>query len=93
MWFAWALVLEAAELLSGTDAGHDRRSLMLSGVASGCPADFAWRGHRRTRPEYVADDTSAALLHARGLEWANDFAAAAREVHALFRIREWGSPD
>jgi hypothetical protein len=93
MWFAWALVLEAAALLSGTDAGHTRRSLMLSGVASGCPADFAWRGHRRTRLEYGANDATAALLHKRGVAWADDFAGAAREVHALFRIREWGSAD
>jgi hypothetical protein len=93
MWFAWALVLEAAEVLCGTDAGHTRRSLMLSGVASGCPADFAWRGHRRTRPEYGANNATAALLHERGVAWADDFTAAAREVHALFRIRESGSAD
>jgi hypothetical protein len=93
MWFAWALVLEAAELLFGIDAGHTRRSLMLSGVASGCPADFAWRGHRRTRPEYAANEATAALLRERGVAWADDFAAAANEVHALFRIREWGCAD
>jgi hypothetical protein len=91
MWFAWALVLEAAQLLVGADVGDARRSLMLAGIASGCPSDFAWRGHRRTRPEYRADDATAALLRERGIAWAGDFAGAAREVHALFRIREWGS--
>jgi hypothetical protein len=91
MWFAWSLVLEAAELLAGADAGHARRALMLAGVASACPADFAWRGHRRTRPEYGANAQTAALLRARGLAWAGDVSAAAAEVHALFRIREWGS--
>jgi hypothetical protein len=30
------------------------------------------------------------LLRQRGLAWANDFDACAREVHALYRIREWG---
>ncbi len=51
MWFAWALHLEAAHLLAGQDNGHARRTLQLAGVATACPAaNFAWRGHRRTRP-------------------------------------------
>jgi hypothetical protein len=91
MWFAWSLVLEAACVVAGIEGGHARHSLMLAGVASGCPADFAWHGHRRTRPEYRPDAATAALLRTRGLAWASDFTAAAREVHALFRIREWGS--
>lgn len=94
MWFAWALHTEAAvELLGPKDADHPRRALMLAGVAAGCPANFAWRGHRRTRPEYKPDDATAALLRERGLAWATDFDAARKEVHALFRIREWGHDD
>ncbi len=90
MWFGWALQLEGAEIV-GPGAGHARRTLMLAGVAIGCAANFAWRGHRRTRPEYVAGPDTAALLRQRGLQWATDFQAAAGEVHSLFRIREWGS--
>jgi len=90
MWFAWALQLEAADALRGVDTGHVRRALQLAGVAVGCSANFAWRGHRRTRAEYRANADTADLLSRRGLAWADDFAAAAREVHALFRIREWG---
>ena len=88
MWFAWALVLEAAHAI-GAD-GAARRALMMAGVATGCAANFAWRGHRRTRARYRADAATAALLRARGLGWADDFAAGVREVRALYRIREWG---
>ncbi len=93
MWFAWALQLEAAHLVRGAGdgyRGHARRALQLAGIATGCAANFAWRGHRRTRAEYRADADTAALLARRGLAWANDLAAGAREVRALFRIREWG---
>ncbi len=93
MWFAWALHTEAAYAVVGADAGHARRALMLAGIASGCPANFAWRGHRRTRPEYSADEKSHQALHALGLRWASDFTAARDEIHALFRIREWGHDD
>jgi len=94
MWFAWALHTEAAAHLAGMrDGGHARRSLMLAGVASGCPANFAWRGHRRTRAEYLADDATRALLLTRGRAGCDDFEGARREVHALFRIREWGHED
>ena len=89
MWFAWALVLEAADAVRG-DAGRARRALQMAGVATGCPANFAWRGHRRTRSEYRRDAETAALLHERGLAWASDLAAGAREVRALYVIREWG---
>jgi hypothetical protein len=89
MWFAWSLHTEAAELLA-PDKGHARRALSLAGVAMGCAANYAWHGHRRTRPEYAANDETACLLHQRGLRWAEDFAAAACEVHALYRFREWG---
>ena len=92
MWFAWALQLEAAHLLRGADEGHPRRALSMAGVAAGCSANFAWRAHRRTRPEYRPDTETAGLLRSRGLAWARDFAAGAREVRALFRIREWGEP-
>jgi hypothetical protein len=90
MWFAWAVQLEAAHLISGSDDRQALRSLLLSGVAIGCPANFAWRGHRRTRSEYRRSEATARLLHERGMRWAADFDAAAEEVHALFRIREWG---
>ena len=93
MWFAWALQLEAAHAIVGADEGHARRALQMAGVATGCPANFAWRGHRRTRAEYRPDAETASLLRERGMRWATDFGAAAEEVHALFRIREWGSED
>jgi hypothetical protein len=92
MWFAWALHTEAAELVSDS-AAHSRRTLFQAGVAMGCAANFAWRGHRRTRPEYARDPATAALLMERGRAWANDDDSAVREIHALFRIREWGSPE
>ena len=95
MWFAWALQLEAAHAILGDrdeiDAGPARRALLLAGVAQGCPANFAWRGHRRTRPEYRPDDETARLLRHRAMQWTTNIEAAASEVHALFRIREWGS--
>lgn len=90
MWFAWAMHLEAAHSIAGLDQEHPRRALQLAGVAVGCPANFAWRGHRRTRSEYRKDEATLALLRQRGMEWAQDFDSVAREIHALFRIREWG---
>ena len=90
MWFAWSLVLEAAEMLADQNSQHARRALMLAGVATGCPADFTWRGHRRTRAHYARNDATVRLLREKGLLWANDFAASAEEIHALYRIREWG---
>lgn len=91
MWFGWALHLEAAQHLCGGE-GSSRRALMMAGVASGCPANFAWRGHRRTRSEYPPEPSTRALLLERGQAWAKDFQGAAAEVHALFRLREWGEP-
>jgi hypothetical protein len=93
MWFAWALQIEAAHAIVGIDAGHARRALLLAGVATGCAANFAWRGHRRTRAEYRPDAATASLLRERGMQWACNFQATAREVHALYRIREWGHED
>jgi hypothetical protein len=94
MWFAWSLHTEAAMHLAPDDAEEQaRRALMLAGVASGCPANFAWRGHRRTRPEYAADEATAERLQSLGIRWADDPDAAREEVHALFRIREWGHDD
>jgi hypothetical protein len=90
MWFAWALHTEAADLVAGNAGADARRTLFLAGVATGCAANFAWRGHRRTRPEYKKDLATTRLLRARGLGWACDFSAAAEEVYALYRIREWG---
>jgi len=90
MWFAWAVHSEAAHAIAGRDADHARRALQMAGIATGCPANFAWRGHRRTRPEYHADERTALLLRERGMRWASDFDACAKEISALFRIREWG---
>lgn len=89
MWFAWALHTEAAHAIVGRDGQHVRRALFLAGVASGCPADFAVHGHRYTRPKYLAQPNLAAHLHELGMKWADDFDAAAQEIHALYRIREW----
>jgi hypothetical protein len=93
MWFAWALQLEGARINRGIDQGHARRSLLLAGVAAGCAANFAWRGHRRTRTEYVRAAATLQLLRQRGMKWANEYFAARNEVYALYRIREWGQED
>jgi hypothetical protein len=77
-------------LILKDEAHHARRALLLAGVATGCPANFAWRGHRRTRAEYQPNVETISLLRNRGLQWAADFESAAAEVHALYRIREWG---
>jgi hypothetical protein len=90
MWFAWSLQIEAAYAIVDVDRDHARRTLQLAGVATGCAANFTWRGHRRTRPEYHADARTAGLLRERGMQWTGNFQAAAEEVHALYRIREWG---
>jgi hypothetical protein len=93
MWFAWAIQIEAAYTIVGIDECHARRALVLAGVATGCAANFTWRGHRRTRAEYRPDAITHSLLRRRGMQWASDFEAGAKEVHALYRIREWGSED
>lgn len=93
MWFAWGLTLDAAMGLAGDDAQAARRALQLAAVAVGCPADFAWRGHRRTRADHPPGDATAARLRARGLRWADDPRAASAELRALYRIREWGDGD
>lgn len=93
MWFAWSLQLEGAHAVIGKDEGHARRSLLLAGVASGCPANFAWRGHRRTRAEYSPDAATREVLRKKGMTWVKDFEGAAKEIHALFRIREWGTDE
>ncbi len=88
-----AAAVAAATTESSAAAGTGAvRALLLSGVATGCAANFAWRGHRRTRPEYRPDHATEQLLLERGLRWAADFKAAAAEVHQLYRIREWGAP-
>jgi hypothetical protein len=93
MWFAWSLLLDAALGLGADEPEQARRALQLAAVAVGCPADFAWRGHRRTRAEYVAGPETAARLMRRGLAWCDAPAAAAAELRALYRIREWGDGD
>jgi hypothetical protein len=91
MWFIWALAIEASHAIAGGgDPGYARRVLQLAGVAAGCPADFAWRGHRRTRPEYAPQPDTVALLRERSSGWLRDLQVAAHEVHALYRFREWG---
>jgi hypothetical protein len=90
VWFSCALHLEAVHAIFGVDEEHARRALMLAGLAVGCSADYVWRGRRQCRLEYSRDFQTAYLLRNMGVEWAADFAWAAREVHALFRIREWG---
>jgi hypothetical protein len=91
MWFAWAFHLQAAQLLDGQSKETARRALQMAGIATGCAANFAWRGHRRTREEYLGKDAETVrLLRERGMGWAKDFEAGAGEVRALFRIREWG---
>jgi hypothetical protein len=90
MWFAWALQIDAAHAIHGADHNHARRALLLVGVATGCPANFAWCGHRRTRSGYRADAPTAKRLSDRGIRWADDFQSAADEIHALYHIREWG---
>lgn len=90
MWFAWALHLEAAYLINKFDKEHARRRLMLAGVVIGCSANFAWLGHRRTREEYRPNEATASSLRNKGMYWATDFEAASKEMHALYRIREWG---
>lgn len=89
MWFAWGFEIEAAHALQ-RGSPDPRHALLMAGVAVGCAANFAWRGHRRTRDEYHADSATRALLYERGMRWACDFDSAAREVHSLYRIREWG---
>lgn len=91
MWFAWSLHTEAAHAVAGRDEQHARRALFLAGVATGCPADFAVHGHRYTRPQYLSREREnlAGHLHELGMKWADDFDAAAREIHALYRVREW----
>jgi hypothetical protein len=89
-WFSWALQIEGANAIVGADIRHPMRALVLAGVASGCAINFAWRGHRRTRPEYTPDAAGAALIRVRARSWATDFEAGAQELRALYRIREWG---
>lgn len=92
MWFAWALQLEAASF-HATERDQACHRLLLAGVAIGCPANFTWRGNRRTRPEYERNEATLSLLLQRGLRWSNDWDAAVSEVRALYRIREWGAAD
>jgi hypothetical protein len=90
MWFAWALHTQASMLL-GDLAGHARRTLMLAGVFAGCAANFAWRGHRRTRDEYTASSETRRLLRERAHEFQSRPDALIDEIGALYRIREWGA--
>jgi hypothetical protein len=90
MWFSWGLHLEAVHAVIGSDEEHERRALMLAGIAVGCSADFVWSGRRRSRPEYSRDFQTAYLLRNMGALWAGNFDEGRKELHSLFRIREWG---
>jgi hypothetical protein len=90
MWFAWALAVQAADVLDRRGERTALHAVMLAGIAVGCAANFAWRGNRQTRSEYRPDACTAELLRRRGIAWASDKGLATAEVHALFRIREWG---
>jgi hypothetical protein len=93
MWFAWSLQVEAAHEITKIDKQNARRRLFLAGIALGCPVNFAWKGHRRTRPEYTKSSETQKLLMERGIKWINNFEEASNEIHALYRIREWGSEE
>lgn len=93
MWFAWAYVIECAQVIFGEGQGSERRKLQLAAIAMGCPVNFAWRGHRRTRIAYRPDQPTADLLMERANIWANSYDLARREVYALYCIREWGIED
>lgn len=92
MWFGWAVHLECASLVAPSNADAQAlRCSMMAGVALGCSFDFAFRGRRRTRKQYVAADANAAArIWTRAHECVHDFALAAKEVRELFRIREYG---
>jgi hypothetical protein len=90
MWFAWALQTEAAYAISGIDNNHSRHCLLLAGISIGCPANFAWKCHRRTRPEYQANAETLELLLKKGMVMVANYHALVNEIHALYQIREWG---
>jgi hypothetical protein len=92
MWFGWAVHLECTGLVAAPGAeAQALRCAMMAGIALGCSFDFAFRGRRRTRKEYLTADAEAtARIWTRAQECMHDFASAAREVRELFRIREYG---
>jgi hypothetical protein len=90
MWFAWAFEIEAAHVAKCNGGEDPVHSLLMTGVVTGCAANFAWRGHRRTRAEYQPTMETRDLLRRRALRWRSDVQAAADEARALYRIREWG---
>jgi hypothetical protein len=92
MWFVWAAQLDASTVCARGDRERARRNLLMAGVVAGCSANFAWRGHRYTRSEYVTDRDATDLITRRFQAWTDDFTAAALEMRMLYRIREWG-PD
>jgi hypothetical protein len=93
MWFVWGLVVEGAHV-AGLDCDRTLGALLLAGIDTGSAADFAWRGHRRTRAEYYAADAAVErLLVERGLYLANDIDDAIAELHLLYRVREGRSPE
>jgi hypothetical protein len=92
MWFGWAAHLECANLVGPQNAEVQAlRCLMMAGVALGCSFDFAFRGRRRTRKQYLtADHQVTSRIWSAAQKCTRDFAWAAKEVRELFRIREYG---
>lgn len=92
MWFGWAVHLECAELVAPKDPDASAlRCLLMVGIALGCSFDFAFRGRRRTRREYLSADANAwHAIWSRARQCARDFVSAANEVRELFVIREYG---
>ena len=89
MWFVWALQLELAHL-NAPEVDAPRRALVMAGVASGCPAHYVKRADRRTRTEYDSSERTTVILRDRATRWSQSMDAATHEVHALYRVREWG---
>lgn len=70
-----------------------RQALLLPGIASSCPVNFAWPGHPRTRRNHSTDEKSHRALHALGVRWPSPSTCVPDEIHALFCIRESGHDD
>jgi hypothetical protein len=92
MWFAWAVHLEAVDIVaSPTPEQRSLRSLLMAGVAFGCAMDYSFTGRCRTRKEYEAADSRAwRLIWSSGRDFVGDFKRAAAEVRELFFIRTYG---
>jgi hypothetical protein len=92
MWFAWAVHLEAVQIVApATPDEEQMRALLMAGVAFGCSMDYAFSGRCRTRREYEAGGYKAwRAIWKKGRELTSDFDRAAAEVRSLFFIRAYG---